>query len=879
MVRLLALAYLFAASLLGKTDWIGTGTSVLTFWWISLAVGITVYGLIWLKVDRLHGWLKIFHYFLLGVAAVSLGVIVCHEQDQQLQQRLAQRIVHVQKVEGIVYVSQLNEGQVENWRQPVQLLIPQQMRPIAAASNPLVKRTLKSSINLLVYPKHLYDADGKPLQQSIPPFQLGQYYRVVLMLKPPHGLVNPGSFDQEKWLLENNIQGTATVLYSEPIAKAELDRTIYQDFMLQQQHVLAKWRLWIEQQRLAYRQAILQLSDQSVLKSSNDSSTSRGLLLGLLSGDRSGLDKDTLQLYQVMGISHLLAISGPQVVLLATLIVWAVIQVAHALMRRGYGRHLYLYCPKQMLYLPLFWVIVTGYAAFTGFEIPAMRTWMMVSICILALGLRINIRPTTTVLLAAVGVLVWDCYAILSAGFWLSFGAVAVLMLIYHQLPQFYDASLSDQPSLVARARTALRLLWHSQWRISLALMPIVLWQFQAVSMIAPVINMVAISFLGALIAPINLLAAIIWLVAKPIAQMVWGVLALLIDGFNAVLLALAPIGQALYFPSYFNDIALWALTVCLMVLSIPSGLIPKWWAAVFACFAFVPHQRSQLQVDVLDVGQGQSIVIQTPHHQMMVDTGAAAWQQGQQSMGDRVGVPFLRSQGIRELDQILLSHLDSDHSGGTAAIIHQIHTQRLRSNELAQFPSVSTSPPFTLCSQGQTWQWDNTTFEILSPRPDQDRKNQNEASCVLLVTTPMLGRTFRLLIMGDAGWEAEYYIVQNYPDLKVDIIVLGHHGSRHSSAYDFLAQIEPKLAIISAGFDNRYGHPTPQTLARLQDLNIPVVTTADFGNVHIKLPHAQALWKWQGMRQSRQWWLPKLKPETQGRSIGLYGSRLNRSD
>lgn len=868
MLRVLAVAWIGALLFLGDTHrfWHYTDSPL---WWGLLAFGIALFAWLWFKPSyQSYKAVKCGAMLMAGSAMMAISWQLA---EQKLQQRLAQRVVSQHKVDGLIYINQISDGKVDNWRQIAVLILP--------APSQKTARTVR----ILLYPKKIYNSEGEVIGLTTTGFELGHYYQVTLQLKPPHGQVNAGSFEQEKWLLENDIQATATVLYSAPLNQAQVRAQLWSqgsaDFLAAQRSVFKRWQLWVEQQRADYRHAILQLtptaSDAPVHQSSKAADSSRGLLLGLLSGDRSGIDKETVQLYQVMGISHLLAISGPHVLLLATMLTWLLMQGLHLMMRRGYAAGVYLSVPRQVIYLPVFMAIVTFYAVFSGFDIPARRTWIMVMICSVALLLRLRIAPLTTLLWAAVVVLWWDCFAILSAGFWLSFGAAAILLWVYQQLQQTNRfGQVTSTGEVVAwheRAKAALMLLWRSQWRISVALLPIVLWQFKAVSLIAPLVNMVAIGFLGGVIAPLDMVAALLWQIVPMLGQLLWTIAEFLIDMFNTMLLLLRPLADVLYVPSFMNGYSLVALSGAIALAALPQGLVPRWWAAVLLLLACIPQPRRLLQVDVLDVGQGQAVVIQTRRHAMMVDTGAPAFQNGQLSMGDRVDVPFLQSQGIRQLDEIFLSHLDADHSGGTSAVVNHIHVKQLRSNE--QNPAITSYPgvSFITCSQGQRWQWDEVDFEVLAPQIEQDRHNQNEASCVLLVTTKMLGQTFKVLIMGDAGWEAEYYILQHYPDLTADVLVVGHHGSRHSSAYDFLAQVNPKLAVISAGFDNRYGHPTPETLARLRALNIPAVNTADVGAIHIALNHHSALWQWRAARHKKQW----LLPQRQNNGDGLYGSTI----
>lgn len=162
----------------------------------------------------------------------------------------------------------------------------------------------------------------------------------------------------------------------------------------------------------------------------------------------------------------------------------------------------------------------------------------------------------------------------------------------------------------------------------------------------------------------------------------------------------------------------------------------------------------------------------------------------------------------------------------------------------------------FPLWIEQQRWQWnDQLSIEVLSPAKPQlgmAGRSKNENSCVLYVQLKNAAPYRSFLLMGDAGWETEFQLMQQYPDLKADVLILGHHGSRNSSAYGFLKALQPKLAIASAGKFNRYGHPSALTQARLSQLNIPLLTTSQQGNIQflqqdgkIHLHFARDQWKW----------------------------------
>lgn len=847
MFRLICLAWIAGIATLGiPLGWLERYYSL---WWSLPCIICCVLLILLWRFDRTIQWRSLQRLDQFVCLSCTMLLAMSYA-DQRLSMRLADDVVERQTVEGIVYVSQLSDGKLENWRQPAQLLIPEQNR----------------SLKILLYPKRIYDAQGEVIGMSTDQMALGQFYQMTLDIKPPHGYVNHGGFDQEKWLLQQGIQGTATVLYSQPISASDVQAMGWYRFVVDQRGWLNDWRLQIEKLRLEFRQRLLH-QNQTQNQSSNtyDSDIARhtqeqGLLLGLLTGDRSGIDQATTQRFQVLGISHLLAISGPHVLLLAAMLTWTVMKIMHLLMRVGRLEQLYLQIPRQLFYIPIFLSLVSFYVVFTGFEIPALRTWLIACIASICLWQRWQISSLSMLLMAAVIVLILDCFAILSAAFWLSFVASGILLLIYRQV-QKHETHPED--TWIEHFKYACAVLWQTQWRVFVALLPIVLWQFQAVSLISPFVNLVAIPFLSLIIVPLNILAAFLWqvvpLIGESLAGLLWAMCEVLLSIFQYVIKLVEPVATALYLPNFLTGLSLLCISVAVAILMLPKGLIARYWALFFLIPLFFQQSLNPyLNVDILDVGQGQAIAIHTENHHLLLDTGMGAWQADQPTMGDRVIVPYLRDLGVRELDEILLSHLDLDHSGGTAAVVREIAVQQLRSNvqddDITDFPNV----PFVKCERGQSWQWDGILFEVLSPMQHDPIESANESSCVVLLTTKNDTQTFKILMMGDAGWLTEYQLLRDYPDLQVDVLVLGHHGSRHSSAYDFLKQLQPKLAVISVGMDNRYGHPTPETMARLAALHIPVVDTAQMGGIHIEQTQRDAPWTWQYRRAERKWLQPQ---------------------
>lgn len=300
----------------------------------------------------------------------------------------------------------------------------------------------------------------------------------------------------------------------------------------------------------------------------------------------------------------------------------------------------------------------------------------------------------------------------------------------------------------------------------------------------------------------------------------------------------------------------LWMIGLCilsLLILFLPRGVLPKSWIAVAAVPICIPQfYHPPFQLSVLDVGQGQAIFLRHGTHNMMIDMGGY-YDEEKFSIGKQVIMPFLSVQDVSQLEQVILTHLDQDHSGAYHSIKDQLKIQNIYANEVTE---TAASSNFQLCYQGQQWQWQNDLqIKVIAPKLEQLNTanfNKNDLSCVVYLQLKDVWPYQNFLLMGDAGWQTEYQLLKDYPDLKVDVLVLGHHGSQHSSAYQFLQHYRPKLAIASAGKFNRYGHPSQLTQQRLKELDIPLLTTAEHGSLHfhqqgtqIILETERSRWKW----------------------------------
>ena len=758
-------------------------------WWIWLILATLICGFEFYKrASLIHT--PIYKTVSISFAVWALFCTGYHFADSALVHRLSFKELQAQPFDAVVYVKQIDELSNDGQKQVVEVL-----------------NRHSEAVNWLLYLKRNKD---QPDQES--ELKLGQYYRIYGEIKPAHSYAVPGAFDQEKWFLQQNVMSAFSVQHIQPLKSDEIYSLGYQQHLKEQQSFRATFLLKVAQTRLAFRQ-MLQASNLQ----------HKGLLLALLTGDESLLSNDLKQQFQQLGISHLLAISGPHVLIFALMLTWLLQKIV-----QRYVPKLYLWQPKPILLILPFCLSVLLYVAFVGFEIPAVRTLLTVLIGSLFLLLRRQIRPLALLIYSASFLLLFDPFSILSAAFWLSYGACFILIRLYQtieKLPKHEVLALKQKGFFITKAFV------ESQWKIFIALLPLVLIFFQQVSWFAPLSNLIAIPLLSMVVVPFNIFAACIWLIIPPLGKLLFQLNDFILSIFMTILNGLHRLSPELYGVSITPAMMI-IFIIGLIILFLPRGTCPKFWAGVCFLPLFLGTKSEITELNILDVGQGQSIVLQLPKHTLMIDTGGS-YDETKFSLGERVVIPFLRQQGIRHLDRVILSHLDQDHSGAFPSIQKAFDIDQVQSNERGD--KLPFKDNFSLCHQGQSWSYPNVKIDILMPREGEliyAKDQQNEYSCIVYVQFLNAQPYQNFLIMGDAGWEAEFKLLQQYPNLKVDVLVLGHHGSKHSSAYDFLATLKPKLAIASTGFNNRYGHPSQETKNRLEALDIPFLDTAKTGTL-----------------------------------------------
>jgi competence protein ComEC len=602
---------------------------------------------------------------------------------------------------------------------------------------------------------------------DLPQLRAGERWQFTVRMRRPHGTVNPNGFDYEAFLLERGIRATGYVR-----EKEEHQRVT---------DLVASPGYLVERTRELFRDRI---------RAALPDAPYAGVLAALAIGDQAEIPPQQWQVYTRTGVNHLMSISGLHVTMISGL-AFALVSMLWRLSER-----LTLFLPARKAAVIAGFVAALTYAMLAGFEVPAQRTVYMLAVVAIALWSSSIIAVSTLLAAALFVVLLIDPWAVNAAGFWLSFGAVAVIFYV--------TAGRIAPPGWFAA--------WlQTQWAITLGLVPLTIALFQQVSVVSPIANAVAIPVVSLIVVPLTLAGMLLPfdLVLK-LAHLVMSWCSAFLEWLNALPVAVwqqhAPPGWAVVAAMIG---ALWML--------LPRGFPARWIGIIgfLPLFLVTPPAlpENALRVTVLDVGQGLAVVLQTSHHALLFDTGPS-FGPGYDS-GNRIIVPFLRAAGIRALDVMVVSHKDADHSGGAASVLQGVPVAEVSTSVSPDHPAVARASHIERCEAGQQWEWDGVRFEMLHPSAADYaaiKLKENNRGCVLRISAS----NGAVLLPADIEAKSEREVLEQYGDkIASDVMVVPHHGSRTSSTLPFIAAVHPRIAIFTVGYHNRFGHPKDEIVQR----------------------------------------------------------------
>jgi competence protein ComEC len=665
----------------------------------------------------------------------------------------------------------------------------------------------------------------------LPDIQPGERWRLPVVLKRAHGLMNPHGFDFERWMFQQNLGATGSVKANAKGLPRSWKPSLLADFHL-------SFTTFVELTRWHLRERIK--------RSAPEEAPYVGVLIALVMGEQNAIPQDDWRVFNATGIGHLISISGLHVTMLAGMGA----ALANRLWRR---RSLPMLCATQKVSALSGFLVALIYTWLAGFQIPAQRTMYMVGVVAVALWLGRITRAFDIWWWALFVVLFLDPWAAYTPGFWLSFGAVAAILFAMPGQDGFSEYGYSRSQKWWQSFKEATRV----QAVVTIALLPLTLYWFSQFSVVSPLANAFAIPLVSFIVTPFAMLGAVLpspisdgclWiahscmeLVAwflKPMSSWFWSVaylpqpsLLFFVISTAGIIYAIRPGPLALTYKS-----RLLGLCCCLPL------LWPK--------FPVVAH--GDFKVTVLDIGQGTAVLVETHRKRLLYDTGPKT--SPQSDAGERNVLPFLRGEGISFIDRMVISHKDTDHVGGALSLMKSVTFGDL----LGTLPewhflvdkARDSQIPALPCQAGQSWWWDGVLFKVWHPGPEMTFASvhhtgkPNAISCVIEVTNGH----YSFWLTGDVERGGEAIIANEYKSSNelASILLMPHHGSATSSSQVFLDAIKPQWAVAQAGYRNRYRHPNQKVVERYIEREIPILETIHTG--------AQ-IWEFKGKDWSRKDW------------------------
>ncbi len=624
------------------------------------------------------------------------------------------------------------------------------------------------------------------------PLQQGQNVLLKAKFKPAHGLANLGSFSYQTWLNSKSISGTGYVINHKNNQILTAKTTLRQQLFNSYQKLLPEHEL-------------------------------APLLLALGFGSRAELNSALWQVLQNTGTGHLIAISGLHIGLVATASYFLIMLFVRVVpITFLFNSHQLQIMNIRYFAIVFSMLLALGYGYLAGFSLPTIRALLMLSLYWITRLLAIRLSVKRWLLITLFLLTLTTPFSLFTASFWLSVYAVTIIFLCLWRFK-----CVMATGSILWRFFKGLIVI---QLSLTVMLLPISAVFFQQVSMVALFANIIAVPWMSFLCIPLCLLSVLVMPMSESLSEFF-------------IMLSLEAVQAIWHYLNYLSTqawvvIELSSLHVQLLVL---AGLFSvyflffqhkfnfKYVITLLCCSVAIGNalplkeqgNSNNWKLITFDVGQGLSVLIQRQNQAILYDTGAS-YASGF-NMVEAVVLPYLQHAGIKQLDKVIISHSDNDHAGGLSTLQQSIPINELMYNVSKDNPSKSKS---SNCQQGKSFYWQGLTFEVLWP--EKVVAKENDDSCVLLISD---GK-HKVLLTGDISIKVEAKLIQQYPRLRADVLVVPHHGSKTSSSADLLTQLSPKVAIVSAGFLNRWRMPVTEVTKRYQNNNVQLVNSAETGQI-----------------------------------------------
>jgi competence protein ComEC len=636
-----------------------------------------------------------------------------------------------------------------------------------------------------------------------PELKPGQSLSLRVRLKRPHGYLNPGGFDYETWLFKEGIRATGYVREEYPVSQsAGLKFSIHY-----------------------YRYLISRQLDKITAENFPVS----GLAHALILGDRSKLKPVQNQVLAATGTSHLLAISGLHIGLIAGF-AFFISRWIWPLWIPGINQ-----LPAQHMASIVSLLAALFYALLAGFSVPTQRALVMLSLVLVNFLRYKRTKRSYLLSIALLVVLLLDPLAVLAPGFWLSFLAVSIIIFALNA-------------EIVRTKYSKIRRWCRVQCYIYIGLVPALVLIFNQIPIISLIANLIAIPWISMVTMPLLLAGTVLLVVHSEIALIILqaGMTSLDIIWVYLEFLANWQIGPLALPEPAISTMVVAVLGITLLLM--PKAMPGKYLGVLFVLPLLFPQDRSpahgDFDVTVLDVGQGLAIVVRTQDHTLLYDSGPG-YVTGFNA-GSAVIVPYLKFSGVKRVDKIVQSHGDSDHIGGLHEIIDQIPINMILTSVPQQIDHISSR----YCLSGQAWNWDGVGFKILHPDNNASFRGNN-ASCVLKIGT---GED-SVLLTGDIERRAESWLLEKYPgDLGATVLVAPHHGSTSSSGLGFIQAVSADMVVFSSGYLNRFRLPNQDIIKKYRSFGAKILNTATAGAISIRFRNGEFSVVTERMLSSKFW-------------------------
>ncbi len=733
--------------------------------------------IVYLKKAKLGRWL----YFFSVLLAILFEIIWSNYRAQQilvwqLPVQYQNQLTEIKgNITGVPYYDPKTQDAKFN-------LLAQELCLITKTNQKQFCEKLKPVQNIKLYGQFKLDNDQR--------LTSGDEISVRAKIKKPWGASNPGGYDAEKNLFFKQIKATGNIqklLFHHPSSEYHLD---------------------------TLRQKI---SDNMLDALKQDELS--GMLIGLTIGVTDRISQSQWALLRNTGTTHLIAISGLHISLIGGLVFGLMNFVWRCVPR------LLLWMPAKIAAAYLTLLFIWGYGFLAGMSIATERACIMMTALMLAIILKLRMSAAFIFSVSLLLILLWDPFAVLSIGFWLSYLAIGLLIFSTSNRLKFTRKNLNWK---VIRPQLA----------VFLGMLPVSLYFFQSTSIISPLINFIAIPWVSFVVTPVCLLSAsafmlnISWLgkiliiIAKYLYLPLWEIMQWVVNKI--------PVIWHFALPSTGFGISLFMLsTLGMIILLLPKGvpyknLVGTCLASAILFYQPVSLKEGECKFSLLDVGQGLASVVFTQNHVLIYDTGPK-WKEA--DSGTQIIQPFLDYYHIKKIDTIMISHTDLDHRGGLDSLVQNYKVQNILTSEVDRLKSKANLNHLkpALCQQGQSWEWDGVLFEVLHPDINQPERHRNNLSCVLKITT---GKS-SILLTGDIEAGAEKSLVNKYKhQLASNILVVPHHGSKTSSTPDFIEQVNADFVLFPTGKDNRFGFPIQSVTTRYTESGGQLFDTAKQGAI-----------------------------------------------